>query len=57
MTTFEYAKHLEHPSASKIDENVDWVKEYGLVVADVLGFYFGWYRAFGNTVCTCFGLL
>jgi hypothetical protein len=50
VTTFEYAKHLGHPSASKIDENVDWVKEYGLVVADMLGFYFSWYRAFGKTV-------
>lgn len=46
VTTFEYAKYLGHPSASKTDEDVDWVKEYGLVVANMMGFYLGWFRAF-----------
>jgi len=38
---FEYARYLGHPSASITDENVDWVKEYGLVVANMLEFYLG----------------
>ena len=50
VTSFEYDKYLGHPSASITDENVDWVKEYGLVVANMLGFYLGWFRAFLKTV-------
>jgi hypothetical protein len=46
VITFEYSKYLGYPSASKTDENVDWVKEYGIVVADILGFYLGWFQAF-----------
>ena len=45
-TSFEYARYLGHPSASITDENVDRVKEYGLVVANMLGFCLGWFRAF-----------
>jgi hypothetical protein len=46
LTAFEYAKYLGHPSASRTDENVDWVKEYDLVVANMLGFYLSSFREF-----------
>ena len=46
MITFEYSKYLGYPSASKTDENVDWVKEYGIVVADILGFIWVGFKHF-----------